>query len=84
MPTMMAATTMPSIGPPPHGAPIVPQRPSMAAARPADKDGDGQAVRMAQAGVVALLGISVAQRRLGPSSSARTSTVDRALPSSLV
>jgi hypothetical protein len=33
---------------------------------------------------VALVVVAVAQRRLGPSSSARTSTTDRALPSSEV
>jgi hypothetical protein len=34
--------------------------------------------------LVALVVVAVAQRRLGPSSSATTSTVDRALPSSAV
>jgi hypothetical protein len=37
--------------------------------------------RPAQLGLVARLGVAVAHRRLGPSSSARTSTTDRALPS---
>ena len=34
--------------------------------------------------LVARTGVAVAQRRLGPSSSATTSTTDRALPSSAV
>jgi hypothetical protein len=38
----------------------------------------------AQLDLVARLGVTVAHRRLAPSSSARTSTTERALPSSAV
>ena len=42
------------------------------------------AARTSQADLAALLGVAVAHRRLGPSSSATTSTTERALPSSAV
>jgi hypothetical protein len=43
-----------------------------------------QVSRTGQAGLVALTGVAVAHRRLGPTSSATISTADRALPSSVV
>ena len=70
-------------GSPPHGADAA-QRISMALGRLAYKVGDRQASRTSQAGLADLLGVAVAQRRLGPSSSATTSTTERALPSSAV
>jgi len=54
----------------------------MALGRLAYKVGDRQASRTSQAGLADLLGVAVAQRRLGPSSSATTSTTERVLPSS--
>ena len=56
----------------------------MALGRLAYKVGARQASRTSQAGLADLLGVAVAQRRLGPSSSATTSTTDRVLPSSAV
>src|SRR5215218_4522883 len=74
----MARKTMrpnmtPSIGSPPHGADAG-QQVSMALGRPAYKVGDRQASRIAQADLVARLGVAVAHRRLGPSSATTSTT----------